>query len=127
MSNLSEIRAAIDAARQGVVDVNGARFTLRLPSSHAWRCAAEQHVDAHGRVLEAAAFRGLLDAALVAWDGPKLSWLLPGTADDKPLDFSADARALLLDTRQDIADMLTLKLSEFHRDYMARFEANEKN
>lgn len=119
-------KAQLDAARGFTAEAGGASFRLRLPTEHAWRLALEQHRDDRGRLLEARAFRAVLDAALVGWEGVTGRTVSPAAPAD-PLPFSPDARALLLDHRQDIADELAVALGlELSRRRAAREDA-EKN
>lgn len=127
MSDLAEMRVALEAARQQVVDVAGAKFTLRLPSQHQWRIAYESHVNPNGAVMQGAAFRALLEQAVVDWSGVTQAHILPGGDAGKPVKFDAEARTLLLDYRQDIADELSIALSRQNRAFLERYEAAEKN
>lgn len=124
--DVSAFKAQLDAARSFTAEAGGAVFRLRLPTEHAWRLALERNRDPQGRVLEAQAFRALLDAALVGWESVTFATVSPASPAE-PLPFSADARGLLLDHRQDIADELAVALGlEIVRRREAR-EAVAKN
>ena len=107
--DIAAFKAQIDAARGFECTAGGITFRLRLPTQHAWRLAIEQNVTADGVVLRARAMRAVLDAALVGWDGVTPATIMSG-ADAAPLPFSAEARALLLEHRQDIADELSTQV-----------------
>lgn len=124
--DIGAFKAQLDAARGFEHTAAGASFRLQLPSDHAWRLALESHRDAHGRLLEARALRAVLDAALVGWGGVTAATILPGAGAD-PIAFSAEARALLLDHRQDIADELAIALGLRIAERRAAREAVTKN
>lgn len=107
--DLAQIRAALDAARRCTAEAAGASFDLQLPTDHAWRVTLERHRGPDGQLLEAQAFRALLEKSVTGWRGVTAALFVPdGGADAVPFD--ADALALLLEHRQDIADALTLAL-----------------
>jgi len=124
--DFAAFKAQLEATRSFEAEVAGARFRLRLPSQHAWRRELEQHRDEHGRLLEARAFRAVLDAALVGWAGVTAALIDPAAASDA-VPFSADARTLLLDCRQDIADALIVALGNRLADARQAREAAAKN
>ena len=124
--DLGEIKARLEAARRVEREVNGATFTLVMPTAHQWRVALQDNRDELGRVLEAKAYRQVLSKALVSWRGLKASDLVPeAPADEVP--FTPDARELLLDTRQDIADELTIGVGAWLADQRTKREEQLKN
>lgn len=109
--DLLSIRASLEAARTARVTLSEGTFTLKLPTSHALRLAMERHRGADGLILFGAASRAVLEQALTGWEGVSASAIGPELPDE-PLAFSAEARALLLDHRQDVADALFREISE---------------
>jgi hypothetical protein len=103
-------KVALEAARSFEAEAGGAKFRLRMPTEHAWRLAFEGHRDTNGNLLQAKAMREVLDTAITGWDGVTQGHLLP-EGGDAALPFSPDARTLLLDGRQDIADALAEELA----------------
>jgi hypothetical protein len=97
--DFAKFKASLDKSREVEVEVDAAKFRMRLPTEHAWRLAYEQHkgTQAHARAV--------VEASLVGWDGVLARHFLVG-AGDEPVPFSADAKAALLDERQDIGDEL---------------------
>jgi len=122
----STLQAQIRAARQTSASVDGATFTLTLPSDHAWRIALEAHRDELGRFLQAEATYDVLSVAITGWEGVTARHLL-AEAPAEPLPFSAAARAELLDARQDIADELMQKIGAALAERRAAREAARKN
>lgn len=121
---VADFRARLEAARAFEHVVGGVAFRLRLPTEHAWRLALESHRDAHGRLLEAKALRAVLDEAVVGWQGATEALLGEG---ETALEFSAEARTLLLDHRQDLADELAVALGVRLAERRAAREATRKN
>ena len=124
--DLATLKQQIAAARAFDVTLGAMVFTLNLPNDHDWRAGLEAHRDAAGRLLEAQAFRAMLTHALTGWRGVVMSDVLT-EADDSPLPFNDDTRALLLDHRQDIADELTIALALKRRERIDAREAARKN
>jgi hypothetical protein len=106
---MTHLRAALEAARRCTAQAAGATFYLQLPTDHAWRVTLERHRDADGRLLEARAFRALVESSVTGWEEVTAALFMP-EGDAEPLAFSAEALALLLEHRQDITDALTLTL-----------------
>lgn len=124
--DFAAFKAALEAARAFEVQMAGATFKLRQPTDHAWRLAHERHVDARGALLLASAMRELLNSAVVGWDGVTgRHFMADGTADALP--FTPEARALLLDNRQDIADELSIALTRRVIERQNEREAAAKN
>jgi len=119
-------KAQIEAAHQAEAQAAGATFKLRLPSEHTWRVMIEGHRDSEGRVLEALAFRSVLNSAVIGWEGVKTTHILP-EAPDEALPFTPAARSELLDARQDIADEITIALALKMRERREKREAARKN
>lgn len=107
--DLAQLRAALDAARRFTAEAAGATFELQLPTDHAWRVTLERHRGDDGRLLEAQAFRALLEQSVTGWSGVSAALFTPDGG-DAPVPHSAEALALLLEHRQDIADALTLAM-----------------
>lgn len=125
--DVSAFKAQLEAARRIETDeIAGARFTLQLPTEHAFRRLVEANRDAHGQLLEAQAFRALLDTSLVAWAGVTWRHLDPD-GDAQPMPFDAETRQLLLEHRQDIADRLMLAIGARMAERRAKREAGGKN
>lgn len=122
--DIAAFKARLDAARAFEHVAGGITFRLRLPTEHAWRLALESQRDAHGRLLEARALRAVLDESVVGWDGATAALFGEG-ADALP--FSPEARALLLDHRQDLADELAVALGVRLAERRAAREAAAKN
>lgn len=123
---LGNFKSQLEAARQIEAVLGGGTYRLRMPTDHAWRVALEAHRDADGRVIESRAFRAILNTALVGWEGVTTADLLP-EAEPAPLPYSDEARALLLDNRQDIADALTVHIGMKLRERREAREAARKN
>jgi hypothetical protein len=117
--SIDSIRAAIEAARKITVELEGATFEVLLPSDHAVRRVYESNLDAHHWPMETAISRALLDQAVVGWSRLTSRHIHPNGSEE-PVLFGAEARALLLDARQDLADELTIAL---HKARKARREA----
>jgi len=124
--DIASFKAKLDGARAFECAAGGFTFRLRMPTPHAWRLAIERHVREGGMLEHARAMRSVLDVALVGWEGVTWSAVMPDAPAD-PLPFSAEARALLLDERQDLADALATAIGiELHRRREA-LEAVRKN
>jgi|SRR4029453_9374778 hypothetical protein len=124
--DISELKAKIAAARYKEVDINGSTYCLSIPHDHAWRCEIERHIDKDMRVLQAAAFRNILQMALTGWRNVKTTDL-EADLPEEPLAFSPEARELLLDHRQDIADTLARAIGEFIMEQRERHATQTKN
>lgn len=121
-----DIISALDASRRFEADSAGARFTLQLPSEHAWRVAMQSHRDAQGRTISAKAMRQIAEEATLGWSGVTLGHLVPdGGAEQVP--FSREALALLLEHRQDICDELAVELGRRTSERRERLEGARKN
>lgn len=116
--DLAAIRASLEAARTASVTLPEGSFTLRLPTAHALRLSMERHRGEDGQILFGAASRAVLDQALTGWEGVSAAEVGPELADE-PLAYSLEARGILLDHRQDVADALFRELS-------ARISAREQ-
>lgn len=124
--NFAELKVQIEAGRRFEVEADGAKFTLRLPSDHAWRIAFESNRDAGGRVMESKAMRALLDSSVAGWTGVNAGHFVLD-AGAEPIEFSPQARAELLDARQDIADTLGAAIAVRRRERADRLEEARKN
>lgn len=124
--NVTDLAVQLEAARQMEVAAGGVTFKVRLPSDHALKVAYQGSRDARGVPVEATAMRQVLDGAVVGWEGLKASHLLE-SAGDEPVPFSAQARFLLLETREDLADELTIAISVRMRARRDELEAARKN
>lgn len=124
--DVSTLKQQVAAARAFEVTCGDMVFTLTLPSEHDYRTTLEAHRDTSGRILESAAFRVLLDAAVTGWRGVTMRDVLP-EADDTPMPFNVDTRALLLDHRQDVADELSIAIATKRRERADAREAARKN
>lgn len=120
------MRGQLEASRQFVAEAAGATFTLRLPTDHVWRVTLESHRDAHGHLMEAQAFRGILIVSVVGWSGVTADMILP-LAEKSPIPHSAEALRLLFDNRQDIADELMVQVAAKLRERRVALEAARKN
>ena len=107
--DFAELKRQIEASRQTEAKLGAATFKLRLPEEHVWCVANETHRDAHGHTMESRASREVLDAALIGWEGVTLQDLLQD-APAEPLPFSPAAKTELLNSRQDVADLLAMTL-----------------
>lgn len=124
--DVAAFKARLEQARAFEHVVGGVTFRLRLPTEHAWRLALEANRDAHGKLLDARAMRVVLDQAVVGWERASQSLLDP-EAGEAPLPFSPEARALLLEERQDLADQLAVALGIKIAERRAAREAARKN
>lgn len=124
--DLAEFKAKLARSREVEVEIDGAKFLMRLPTEHAWRVAAEEHRGPGGRVKTHQVHRTLVEAALVGWEGVTENHvLLNGSAELVPFD--GDTRAILLDERLDIADQLTMKMMGKVKERAAKLETARKN
>jgi hypothetical protein len=126
MVDVQAFAASVDAAHRFEVPIGSQKYQLRLPPAHTWRVTYEKNRDAYGNLLDGPTFRALLNVALVAWEGLRTVDILPEYADE-PLPFSADARTMLLDHRQDIADELAIALVRKRNERTERMEEARKN
>lgn len=125
--DVAAFKAQLEAARRIETDeLDGIRFRLQVPTAYAFQLAMESHRDAAGRVLEARAFRQLLNEALVGWSGA-LARHVDAAGGDEPLPFGAEARALLLDNRPDIAGTLAIRLGIAMAERREKREEAAKN
>jgi len=124
--DFQSLKSQIEQSRRFELEVQGATFSLRLPSEHAWRLAVESNRDANGRPMEARALRALLDGAVSGWRGVTARHFLSEAPEDA-VEFSAQARAELLDCRQDIADELGDALVGRRRAEREKREQSRKN
>ena len=108
--DFAAFKVALEASRSFEASVNGAKFQMRMPTEHAWRMAHETHRGVNGDLLLSAAMREILNAAVVGWEGVTgKDFLADGT--QEPLPFTPAARSILLDNRQDIADLLSIEVT----------------
>ena len=124
--DVKELKERIEAARRVEATVNGATFTMVMPTDHQWRVCVQESRGEDGRVIDALAYRRLLERALTGWSGVKCSDMMPGESEEA-LPFSPAARELLLDHRLDIVDELTIAFGAWLRDHRAKQEESEKN
>lgn len=124
--DFADLKAKLTKARELEVEADGAKFRLLLPSEHAWRVAVEENRGADGKVRQQRVSRALLESALLGWEGVSAGHLLAGGGADE-VKFSPEARGILLDERQDIADELTLKLVKRLNERRAELESARKN
>ena len=129
MTDIADLQRKANAAREFVVRVGAASYTLRLPTEHETRVAA---LRARGTTDEAdPAFsdvlvRSLLERALVAWDGVTCAMLAPG-AGPEPASLVPGAAALLLDNQPEAAQALTLAFVERSAQRAQHVAQLEKN
>lgn len=123
---ISEFTARLEAARQAGITIGAATYNLRLPTDYEWRTAIEANRDSEGRLLPTQAFRSILNAALIGWEGVSSADLMPD-ATPEPLPFSAAAKTALLDLRLDIVDELTVVLGLKLKERREAREAARKN
>ena len=109
--DFAAFKVALEASRSFEASVDGAKFQLRMPTEHAWRVAYERHRDQDGKLMLSSAMLELLSASVVGWDGVTSRFFMPGGTEEA-LPFSVEARALLLENRQDIADELCIELTK---------------
>lgn len=124
--DFADFKAKIAKSRELEVEVDGAKFRLLVPSEHAWRIAVEENRGPGGKVLQQRVSRHLLEASVVGWGGLLARHLLSGGGEE-PVPFTHEARSILLDERQDIADELTLKLMQRLNERRAELETARKN
>jgi hypothetical protein len=122
-----ELIQRLQASRERMLEAAGATFRVALPTDHAWRTTIEAHRNAEGLLQEAKAFRAILDAAIIGWEGVTAALLLGEEGGDEPLPFSPDARAALLDHRQDIADQIVILIADAMRTRRKQRETQAKN
>lgn len=109
--DLAEIQRRAQAARESTLDVDGATFTLRIPTAYETRLACHQVGDGGRAEQLLRVERVLLLGALVGWVGVPLSWVLPDADPHEAYVFSPDAVELLLDARPALAVALGDQLS----------------
>lgn len=126
--DLSDIHRQALAAREFTETIDGATFTLRLPTRLDSRIALTRVLAAHpgetnNDVLALRVERESLIQAIVGWTGVPMHWVLPGATAEPPLEacvsdaappaqfaYSPQCVALLLDTQPDHAETLGREL-----------------
>ena len=124
--DVKELKDRIEASRRVEAVVNGATFTMIMPTDHQLRVIMQRANDANGQRVDALIWHRLLGQALVGWSGVKVADLFV-VENDEPLAFSAEARDLLLEHRLDIVDSLEREVLQWLSDYRSKREATEKN
>lgn len=123
---IGTLQAQIRASRQAAAESDGVKFTLELPSDHAWRMAMETNRDEAGLLLHSQAAHAVLSRAITGWQGLTARHLLL-EADADPLPFSPAVRGELLDARQDMADELMAFVGEKIAERREKRDAARKN
>jgi len=112
----AELKRRVDAVLESSSTIDRKVFRWRIPSEGEVRRLRAASLDAHSFG------RSVCAAALFDWSGVMVGDILP---DDKsaeePLEFDVSTAILLLDTRVDISDALSLAVLSAYkkrRDYM---------
>jgi hypothetical protein len=117
----------LDQARELKCAVDGAEFTLTLPTDYDMSVAHSDCRDAEGRANPARTMRLVLMQSVKGWQGVTTRTVWQGAAEDAPLDFSFAALGALLDMRQDVVSRLIAEVTAAREARLARQEAAEKN
>ena len=118
MMDLAEIQRRAQAARESTIEIDGATFTMRLPTPLETRVAC---VQAGGVVQSEQVLRAeriMLCGAIVGWSGVPLSWVLHDAETGEFYEYSPEAVGLLLDQRAALAivlgDQMSLRMHEWN-------------
>lgn len=129
MTDIADLQRKANAAREFVVRVGAASYTLRLPTDHEKRLvvlrARGEQAGADPASTEVI-IRALLESALVRWDGVTCAMLAPG-AGPEPAELLPGAAALLLDHQPETAQALALEFIERSAQRQQHAQAAEKN
>jgi hypothetical protein len=129
MTDIADLQRKAQAAREHVVTVGAARYTLRLPTDHEKRVAVLRARGTHEGADPASTeviLRTLLEMAVVAWEGVTCSMLAPGAAAE-PATLVPGAVPLLLDAQPDVAQALAQAFIEHSAARADHAQATEKN
>lgn len=128
--DLEALRAASLAAREFTHDVGDCSYRLRVPTRHdvlLTSCRLQAPLAGADAAAVMLLQRGLLEAAIVGWQGVRVRHLLPGHAEgDAPLPWEAGAVPELLDARPDHEQALSDALSAAMAARRAAIEADAK-
>jgi hypothetical protein len=127
----ADIARRAAAAREFTHEVDGRRFTLRLPTHDEMRISVLSHgTPGVNTDVGLAAWerigRELIERAVVGWSGVRFSDLLPGETDE-PLEWAAEGVPLLLDAQPQWCLSLRAALMKGITDRAARIETAQKN
>lgn len=131
--DLADIHRQATAAREFTEVIEGATFTLRLPTRLDSRVALARVFAAHPQekdegVLAILVERESLVRAIVGWSGVPLRWVLADAEPaDAPCPFDAGMVPLLLDERPDVAEQLGRVLFDRIRSFNATRDTAAKN
>lgn len=120
--DLAEFKRRFDKSREITEEVGGRTFTLRLPTRAVAMLVVESEAAAGRAVYQ------LLVDAIVGWKGITVGDLSPGDGEaHEPLPCTADTVPMLLDTRLDLAAVLSQRLLEALKRRSESLEAARKN
>lgn len=126
MTDIADLKRKAEAAREFVVRVGAASYTLRLPTRHEIDVAVLRSRGDADPALPAVLTRRLLEGAVVAWSGVTHQQLAPGAGSDTA-ELVPGAVALLLDNDPATAEALLEAFVTRSAERNARLEAAEKN
>lgn len=119
-------KAQIEASRRLEHTVDGVTFQVTLPTSYAVRVFLDAHRDVYGRRDFVRSARDVVNAAVIGWTGLTLRHFIP-EGPPETVDFSPEARTDLIETRQDIADVLSDWILSRCAERNEKLEAAVKN
>ena len=131
--DLAEIQRQALAAREISIVIDGASFTLRLPTRldsqvALARVLAANKGETNDHVLALRIERETLLQAVSGWSGVPARWLVPDADPaDAPCEFGRGLVAVLLDERPDICEQLGKTLFESMRLHNERRDTAAKN
>jgi len=123
--NIDQLAVAIEAARIYDFDHDGVTFKIRRPSEGEIRLAYDLSKTETG-VVEARAWRAILEKNVKGWSGLTADRILEGSTSD-PVEFSAKSLTMLLDERVDFADALRDSILEAIGRRRIKLEEARKN
>jgi len=132
MSDIDDIERQARAAREFTETIEGATFTLRLPTRLESRVALARVMAANAGetdndVLAILVERETLRNAVIGWSGVPVSWILDDAADAGEFAYRQAVVPLLLDERPDVADQLAGALFGRLKTYNSRRDTAAKN
>lgn len=125
--DLEALKARLAAGRQVKETVDAIEFSIVLPTPHAMRAKFDENVSPGYRVRQAKVSREILDDAIVGWQGMTERHFLPDGSTAIAVPFSAEARAMFLDEREDLADVLAIRVYARMAERKEQLQAAEKN
>lgn len=126
--DFSDLKARCLAARTFTVAVAGIELQLLEPTRRDYQTAALAHAQLDNENVRLGAMqRTLVCNAVQGWQGLTVGHVLQEESDTTPVEFSADAVALLFDERPDVEMACTTGMLTRVSERAARIKAAAKN